>query len=427
MRSDGQRLEQTSGSCGSWKRASRIPVASSKDTRRIDSFSKSAPACWWSCTSHVRTWVQGTVLVRLSPQTLLDDLDSFGPGTLPPCQYVIRQLSHTRTKDRFPSRARAAASTSGWSASVRADSSSLTIQTPTGGGGVGVSGTTPFVTVDLRVTNHAGLLLQQGAPPRGAAPRRGVGSSGRATNCSAPARSSTTSGPPSRIGIGPERRWPRQRHRSRDSVSRSRSRPTETSPCRHESRSATTSSRISPTLSSLRPRRSTRRRRAGLTALLDTGRVVGTAQLDPRRAGDQHVRARMDCPSASASADHSGQARIDSGGLSAGTRYALLSAAAGGLGAGLQALLTYATYVQRRAAVRLWVPWLMLRVPTGMALGVIAWLVVWSVFLSPGAPFADDPSRWPRRHFADRGLRVRPRHHEAPGSLRQAPGRSTTS
>ena len=34
----------------------------------------------------------------------------------------------------------------------------------------------------------------------------------------------------------------------------------------------------------------------------------------------------------------------------------------------------------------------MLRVPTGAALGVIAWLLVWSAFLSPGAPFATIPA-----------------------------------
>jgi predicted acylesterase/phospholipase RssA len=79
---------------------------------------------------------------------------------------------------------------------------------------------------------------------------------------------------------------------------------------------------------------------------------------------------------------------VDPTRLPAEARYALLAVSAGGLGAAVQALLTFATYVGQRASVRSWVPWLLLRIPTGAALGLLVWLIVQAAFLVLGAPFA---------------------------------------
>lgn len=65
-------------------------------------------------------------------------------------------------------------------------------------------------------------------------------------------------------------------------------------------------------------------------------------------------------------------------------RLLVLAAAAGGLGALLQAALTLATYLGNRNVEKSWVGWYLLRAPTGMALGLVGYsLGVRAFLLSP--------------------------------------------
>jgi predicted acylesterase/phospholipase RssA len=83
---------------------------------------------------------------------------------------------------------------------------------------------------------------------------------------------------------------------------------------------------------------------------------------------------------------------LDPSGWPAGLRYASLAVAGGALGAAAQASFTLTTYLPMRAALRTWVPWLVLRIPTGAVVGAIVWAIVWMAFLPRESPFAPVPA-----------------------------------